>query len=323
MKRGSTVLIFFLLAFFNSFATHNRAGEIRYRVLSYLTFQVTIITYTKASSTQADRDTLTLDWGDGTFEKVLRSNGPVGANGVPQGVILPGNHDIKYNEYASAPHTYAGPLPFYIISVTDPNRIADIININGGASVNIQFYIEDTLRIFNPTFVGLNNSPILLYPPIDFACVNDTFFHNPTAFDPDGDSLSYQLVEPLWQQGFPVPNYQYPDEIAPGINNQFTINAVTGEIIWATPQRKGTYNIAILITEYRNSIPIGTVLRDMQIIVEDCANDPPQISEFNDTCVVAGTLLTRTVRANDRNQNQSVTLSAEGGPLRLSIKPAT
>ena len=321
--KAFTALLFAGLITSSAFATHNRAGEIRYRVLGYLTFEVTIITYTKASSIPADRDTLTLNWGDGTFEDVLRSNGQV-IGGVPNGVVIQGT-DIKYNEYKSRPHTYPGPLPFYIISVKDPNRISNIININGGASVNIQFYIEDTLRIFNPTFIGLNNSPILLYPPIDYACVGDTFFHNPAAFDPDGDSLSYELQPPLQDQGFPVPNYDYPDEVSPGVNNQFTIDAVTGEVVWATPQRIGIYNIAILVTEYRNGIKMGTVLRDMQIIVEDCNNDPPQIARVADTCVVAGSFLMKKVTAADPDINpvQSVTLTAEGGPLRLSISPAT
>src|SRR5688572_13352243 len=193
--RNLLLAFFLLLSIPEAFATHNRAGEIRYRVVSYLTYEVTIITYTKASSTQADRDTLELNWGDGTIESVLRSNGPI-VSGVHQGVVLPGGYDIKYNEYKSGLHTYAGPLPFYVISVTDPNRISSIININQGASVNIQFYLEDTLRVFDPTFIGLNNSPILLYPPIDFACINDTFIHNPTAFDPDGDSLVFSLQPP-------------------------------------------------------------------------------------------------------------------------------
>jgi len=323
MKKLVLLLFGFFFFVFNSFATHNRAGEIRYRVISYLTFEVTIITYTKASSTAADRDTLELYWGDGTMEKVVRTNGPI-VGGVRKGVVLPGGNDIKYNEYRSNYHTYPGPLPFYIISVPDPNRISNIININRGASVNIQFYIEDTLRIFNPIFVGLNSSPVLLYPPIDFACVSDTFLHNPTAFDPDGDSLVFSFQPPYQDQGFPVPNYEYPDQVNPGINNQFTINSLTGEVTWATPQRMGIYNIAILVTEYRNGIKMGTVLRDMQIIVEDCNNDPPRIVEFADTCVVAGSLIVRTVTAADFDTpEQQVTLSAEGGPLRLTVSPAT
>ena len=69
-----------------------------------------------------------------------------------------------------------GPSP-YIISVEDPNRNENIINIPN--SVNIVFYLETKLYI-NP-FQGINNSPVLLNPPIDNACVNQIYIHNPGA----------------------------------------------------------------------------------------------------------------------------------------------
>ncbi|HMR42327.1 MAG TPA: hypothetical protein PKC40_00770, partial [Saprospiraceae bacterium] len=71
-------------------ATHNRAGEITVRQLGTcesLMIEATITTYTKASSRAADRDTLTICWGDGNCEKVPRSNG--------SGQILP--NDTKLN----------------------------------------------------------------------------------------------------------------------------------------------------------------------------------------------------------------------------------
>ena len=43
-----------------AFATHNRAGEIHIRQIGPLTIEATIITWTKASSVNADRDTLIL-----------------------------------------------------------------------------------------------------------------------------------------------------------------------------------------------------------------------------------------------------------------------
>ena len=55
-------------------ATHNRAGEITYRQLSPLTIEMTITTYTKASSVAADRDSLEVLWGDGSREWVKRNN---------------------------------------------------------------------------------------------------------------------------------------------------------------------------------------------------------------------------------------------------------
>jgi gliding motility-associated-like protein len=319
-----TRLALFILLFisFKLYATHYRAGEIIYKNIGYLKYEVTVITYTTDINVPPDRDTLSFSWGDGTSSNMLRINGPVGGSGIPQGEFVGNN--IKKNVYGGATgngiHTYPGPLPFYIISMNDPNRVANIINICG--SVNVPFYVEDTLKIYDPTFIGNNSSPILLTPPIDYANVGEIFFHNPAAYDPDGDSLVFELVPPLRTEGFPVPCYEFPDQIAPGINNEITIDSRTGEIIWNSPQRIGIYNIAILITEYRGGIKMGTLLRDMQIIVDSRNNRPPVIAKINDTCIVAGSLLAFPVFASDPDALQSVTLSAYGGPLELSINPA-
>ena len=77
-------------------ATHNRAGEITYVQTGPLSIEATVTTYTKASSTGADRDSILVDWGDGETEIIFRSNG--------QGEIIPGE-DIKINFYIST-HTY-------------------------------------------------------------------------------------------------------------------------------------------------------------------------------------------------------------------------
>ena len=80
----------------------------------------------------------------------------------------------------------------------DPNRIDEIINIGvDGNSVNIEFYIQDTIFFRDPQFFGVNSSPVLLQPPIDFANVGYTFIHNPLAYDEDGDSLHFELITPL------------------------------------------------------------------------------------------------------------------------------
>ena len=39
--------------------------------------------------------------------------------------------------------------------------------------------------------------------------------------------------------------------------------------------------IAMKITEYRNGFKIGSVLRDIQIIVLNCPTPPPVLSGFN------------------------------------------
>lgn len=315
-------LFILVLSSIDAYATHNRAGELLYEYISPLSYRVTVITYSKISdiSANADRDSLQLDWGDGTIESIVRVNGPL-VGGVPNGELI--GNDIKENIYESDVHTYSGALPFYVISVTDQNRIANIVNISGGTgSVSVPIYFEDTLKYIPPELFESNSSPILLNPPIDFANVNDTFYHNPNAFDPDGDSLYFELVPSLAGNGQEVPLYVFPDQFPPGPNNSFTINPNTGEIIWATPQQQGTYNIAILIREYRQGRCIGTMLRDMEIIVEAILDDPPQIIKLNDTCIVAGSSFSINVTAEDPN-GEIVRLSALGAPFIITPSPAT
>lgn len=262
-------------------ATHNRAGEIRFRQINDLTIIAELVTYTKTSSISADRDTIFIMWGDGTSSSVPRENG--------KGFILA--NDIKMNIYEMQ-HTYPGRGE-YLISMFDPNRIENILNVDPPNSVNIPFFIQTTIKLFNSNFQGLNQSPILTNPPIDIACLGQIFIHNPGATDPDGDSLSFSLTQPLMDINTPVPNYLFPNQIRPGLNNLISMDPKTGTFTWNSPQLEGEYNIAIEIREYRRGQLIGTVIRDMQILVlSGCQQDsPPSIEGPADTCIIAGTIL--------------------------------
>lgn len=311
--------LFFLLAGILApaylFATHNRAGEIHIEQIGPLTIKATIITWTKASSVNADRDTLIINWGDDSdLQNVPRSNG----NG--EGVFFPG--DLKFNIYVAF-HTYAAPAR-YVISMTDPNRIAGIINVNPPSSDNVPFHIE-TIYIFqDPQFGGMNSTPFLTTKPIDDACVGKIFRHNPGAFDIDKDSLSYHFIVPLQGLGTPVPNYSYPNQISPGPNNTLTIDATNGNIVWDSPQQAGDYNLAFIVVSWRNGQPIDTTIRDMQIFVEECDNNPPVVDAIDQICVIAGETVTFTVTGDDPDSSDQVLLTAAGGPFdTLLPSPAT
>lgn len=306
----------FFLAFFTLpvilGATHNRAGEITYVQTGPLSIRMTITTYTKTSSVGADRDSLRIFWGDGTSEMVARSNG----NGEP----LPNN--IKKNLYI-ADHTYPG-RGTYTLSMFDPNRIGDILNVNPPNSISVPFFIQTQLTILNPQFQGVNSSAVLLQPPIDYACVGQPFIHNPNAFDPEGDSLSYQLVVPLQDNNTEVPRYSYPNQIEPGPNNNISLDPRTGDFVWDSPQKAGEYNIAIRINEYRNGVLINYIIRDMQILVVDnCNNRPPRLNVTEEICVVAGDTVNLVIGASDPDLPiQQIRLTALGGPLELDFQPA-
>ena len=257
MNFSSKHFCFFLLVLSASisplYATHYRAGEITYRLVSFgsaLKYEATVTTYTKYDgvSVGADRDTVTITWGDGTQDNVARSNGfDADGNGYRDGVIVTTNPiSIKKSEY-TAQHTYSGVPPppnrFFVIGFYDENRIDGIANIEGGNSVDIPFYVEDSLKF--PTDlnnIGSNSSPILYYPPIDYANLNDTFYHNPLAVDADRDSLDFQLIPCLRQEGTEVPLYTFLDQYCRGQGftaNTVTIDRHTGQLVWATPCRVG------------------------------------------------------------------------------------
>jgi len=306
------IILLVLLTFVSTLlsATHNRSGEITYEQIGPLTIRATITTYTKASSTDADRDSLTLNWGDNTAELIPRTNI---SNPLP-------GEDIQVNVYQME-HTYPGRAT-YTLSFMDPNRVNNIQNVNFPNSVDVPFYVQTTFTFVNTQFQGFNNSVILLQPPIDFACVGRTFLHNPNAYDPDGDSLSYELVTPFQSEGMEVPRYELPDEILPGPDNQISLDPVTGDFVWDAPQTAGEYNIAIKINEYRRGVLLNSVIRDMQIFVDICNNNPPTIEVEKEFCVIAGTRLEIPIIIDDPDDGQEVRLFGTGGPFLVDFSNA-
>ncbi len=312
MKRSYFKNILYLLTIFivnPLFATHYRAGEITYKQITLLTYEITAITYTDPTNKSADRPEMEILFGDGKSEIVKRSNG----NGEMVN-SKPASNLIQKNIYITT-HTYPGPYG-YIISLTDQNRIKGIININGGESVNIPFYVESFLQI--TAGIGFNQSPVLKLPPIDVGCIFRTFKHNPAAYDPDGDSLAFTLISPKSGVGVDVPGF-----VIPAFTDSFSLAVNDGQVTWTNPKIKGPYNLAIKISEFRKGILIGYVVRDMQVFIDQCFNKPPLINKVADTCIAANQLLKYTLFAKDSDVGQIITINKYGGPFDYPISPAT
>lgn len=278
-----------------TWGSHLRAGEITVtrQNCTSLTFTICITVYTNTGSTIRFGDGF-LDFGDGSpifrtpsVDNTLRPDLP------------PNVGTVRY----CTTHTYSGPGE-YIISYLEPNRNGGILNMFD--SFNTTFYLQTQISI--DPFLGCNNSPQLLVPPIDKACSGAAWFHNPGAYDPDGDSLSYELVVPLRDRATPVSRYAPPNSpdfyrgfdynVANEEGNGrpvFSINQRTGTVTWNAPGLSGEYNIAFIIREWRKIgnewVSMGYVTRDMQIIVEDCRNERPKLKIPPDICVEAGTLI--------------------------------
>ncbi|MCU0451669.1 MAG: gliding motility-associated C-terminal domain-containing protein [Bernardetiaceae bacterium] len=294
-----------------AWATHIRAGDITARRLpgTSLTYEFTIVIYTDDEGIDPDND-IEMFFGDGSPSQLAPR---VSSRSV-------GNLTTE-NIYRII-YTFAGPGEFPVGTVIR-NRNPGITNIPN--SINIPFSVESTFLI--SPFLGLNASPILTNPPVDFlACVGRRFKHNPGAVDPEGDSLSYRIVS-LRRALRQDVNPQFPVNDVPNIDARteagarpatLTINPRTGELVWDAPAQPGEYNVAFVVEEWRNGVRIGTVNRDMQIVVRDCNNRTPQLtSRVLDTCVVAGALLRRLVTAQDPDRHR-LQLTGFGAPFLLN-----
>lgn len=340
MKINHVYLFFCLLIFGRLQATHNRAGEITYTRISptmaivsgveveVYRYRITIVKYTNFGDGIIDRCSDTaVYFGDGEKGIAYRVNGNTFGclsecnTSVPCGSIIISTPGYTVNKSIyMVEHTYPGPGK-YRIRTLEPNRNFGIKNIPN--SVNLPFYLEAFLEI--KSFSGANTSPVLKYDPIDKGCIGQCFQHNPAAFDPDGDSLSYELTTCRGEGGNTIPGYTYPDA---GPGGLFTIDPVTGMLNWCNPQEAGEYNIAFIIREWRKDTnngyyQIGYVLRDMQVIIGICNTaSPPIVITPVDTCVEAGTLIEKTIVVTDTNTNHLISLEGAGGAFEAASPAA-
>lgn len=268
-------------------ATHNRAGEILYKRIAPFTsytYSFTVIKYFGHGTLVADRCVDTLYVGDGNVIILPRSNNSsisCGCTNCGEIIINDPGYTVKKNIYTGV-YTYSAAGTYTAYSI-DPNRNSGVINMSN--SVNQSFYIE-SLIVISSTFTS-NSSPILSNYPVDKGIINTCYYHNPGAYDVDGDSLSYEITVCKSASSTTVTGYFFP-------TGSFSIHPTNGTITWCNPTLQGEYNIAFLIKEWRknncsgNYSLIGYVERDMQVIISNLTPVILNISSQNDTCILAG-----------------------------------
>lgn len=296
IKKLHLLIIACIFLYSHLLATHNRAGEITYRHVSGYTFEFTVTTYTFVNSA-ANRSALLVTWGDGSDDILNISKA---------GHVLIPNTDYYFNTYSGF-HAFPGSGVYEII-MEDPNRNLGVKNIPN--SVNTIFSIKTIMLIGSS--IGANNTPVLLNPPIDKASRGHIFIHNPSAYDPDGDSISYTITSCLGMGGEPIEGYTLP----PASDTLF-INEYSGDLIWNTPTDIGIYNIAILVEEWRKGLKIGRIERDMQVNVYESDNNPPINPDIKDFCIVAGDSIIFSITTIDAD-GDSIVQTINGGPFEVA-----
>ena len=125
-----------------------------------------------------------------------------------------------------------------------------------------------------------NSSPTFTNIPTPFILAGQPYWYNPGAVDIDGDSLVFELVNPLqntdafvfpYDSGQPVvfnPGFSATQPVFTMPPNSLEFDSQTGQLYFI-PDGPQWDIMTIQVSEYRNGELIGTSMRDMQIVVRD------------------------------------------------------
>ncbi|MEO0310996.1 MAG: hypothetical protein RIQ89_653, partial [Bacteroidota bacterium] len=187
--------------------------------------------------------------------------------------------------------------------------ITTLVNPCGGSS---DMYVEATL---NSIAANGNSSPTFTNIPVAFICANQSFTYNHGVVDANGDSLVYQFIDPLTSSGPVTFNAGYSASQFLLSSPAVSLNSQNGDIVINSTQVNEVGVTAIRITEYRNGVAIGSVVRDMQFRTVLCnPNLLPTASGINGTTnysiyACPGSTLNFVVNSNDANAGQSIVMT--------------
>ncbi len=278
---------------FNGLASHIVGGEIYYDCLGGDNYQVTIKIYRDCNSSTGYDDNLPLTVFDGNgviySEHTIPFPGsqvlPVIFNNpcvtIPPGICV---EEAIYQTVINLPPSANG----YTLSYQKCCRTDIALNLTDPGNQGITLTVD-----IPPSGTAIcNSSPRFNnYPPL-LLCADQELVFDHSATDPDGDSLAYELCDPLQGGGpaFLPPNCPgcaspipaSPPPYAPiiwqsGINSSIpfggaapvSINPISG-LLLATPVQPGNFAFAVCVKEYRNGVLIGTSVRDFICQVMDC-----------------------------------------------------
>ncbi|PIP53650.1 MAG: hypothetical protein COX07_09555 [Bacteroidetes bacterium CG23_combo_of_CG06-09_8_20_14_all_32_9] len=295
MKKIFITILFLFFSLLGSFGINIKSMEITYEHISLSTYKINLIVYSFSTSPV-----------NSSFEVLIENDtNTINLNSIE----YIGNYVNKCTYVLN--YVFPGP-GIYKISSWCYSHNTDVVNIPNPNTV--PFYIETFLNI-NP-FLGYNNSPVILNPLVDNACINHPYFYFPDVFDEEGDSVSYKLIKCKDSNGNDIAGYDFPQT-----TNIFSIDSVTGNLLWDSPIAQGIYAVAILIEEWRNGFKISSIMQTGEIQVNTCNTNFPIIKTISDTCVDAGSFINFEVNAI-YPIGDSISLFAYGEVLHFINNPA-
>jgi gliding motility-associated-like protein len=329
------LILIIVSSYFDSRATHIIGGEIYYDSIGINQYRVTIEIFRDCQSFTGFDDPLsyTIYQNDGTLYTTrypfVFSNDTLSLiDDYPcatppddfcvekaiyiDTITLPFNPDGYYIVYQRCCWTAA------IVNIQDPgnNGITLLAQIPGSSLVDLR---NNSARFIN-------------YPPL-VLCSGSISTYDHSAFDPDGDSLVYQLVDPLLGGSVtdvvpdPEPAEPYnPVNWNPGFSTTeqlgtaalITINPTTG-LMTFNPSLTGMFVVGVQVREYRDGVLIQSKIRTYGYRVVACeTTEAPTVDIFGgqttvENCGQSGFIITRDNTSSEITFNLEVSGTATNG----------
>ncbi|MBW8051105.1 MAG: hypothetical protein FVQ77_12350, partial [Cytophagales bacterium] len=299
------VLIFFVFLFSTAhklFASHAMGVDIYYECTGPNTYTFTLDFYRDCDGiTPSTSQTLNFSSPSGCGTAFSQTLTLVNVGGTEVSQVCPADlPNTNCNVGGTLPGTeiwtYTGTVTFptacddWTYTWSTCCRNSQISNLTSPASQDL--FIDG---LVNTTVC--NNSPQFLSIPTPYICAGQPFCYSLGTFDSENDSLVFSLVQPL---DGPAPGTPIPYVAGFTVNEPlsslvpWTFDPTTGEFCF-TPDSAQFGIVKILVEEYRNGILIGTSVRELQVIAQNCTNIQPVFSTPPVTNLTGGVLTAPTV----------------------------
>ena len=273
MKRILPTTVLLLAFACNTNATHISGGEIYWDCIGPDQFEITLVIYRDCFGVQLNNNfDVTFASPCDTF--TTQVNTPNGVelsqlcdldlpNSTCSGGTLPGIEQYSYTTIVTLP-----PCNAWTISWSLANRNAAIANLQNPS--NEEMYVQ---AVLDNTVDACNDSPQFTGIASPYVCLNYPVTYSLGAYDPEGDSLSYTMIQAMGAGAALIPYVApyTPAQPIPGL----TLDPQTG-LLSFTPTLAGNWVVVIEVNSY-DSLGnwLGSVMRDMQFIAYPCSNVPP------------------------------------------------
>lgn len=324
MKKLSLLLLVLLSTQSLVQASHIIGGEVTYQWISGNTYQLRLSLYRDCSGIPLPLSTPiqyhSVAAGFNSFSNLTQVGSPEEVSPICAASLPNSTCNGGGTLYGVEKATYEGV-------VTLPSNQNDWVFYyeeccRNAAPTNVVFpggmssYFEATL---NNLTVPFNNSVQFTSIPVNMINNNTTVNLGWSAYDPDQDSLSFELVAARSGANNPLmyaSGFSALQPFAASLPTQ--LNSVTG-ILTVSPNTTQYAIVCMRISEYRGGMLIGEVYRDLQIGVINSTNNLPSLTGINGTSSFItngcpGDSIQFTINSSDPDAGQTLTLIMDQSP---------